>query len=175
MFMKKYILMLCCFLIFYTANIANSAPPCIASVVKSSKPQGTATLNKLLFHVYDVEFWSDSPKWNMNSPHALHLTYFVDIDGEDFVERSLEELQHNKNVDAVMLEDFKRILPPLLPNVVEGDNISAVYRPNMGLFFCHNGKSTGVLRNAEMEQAFMGIWLGESTSEPDIRKKLLKL
>jgi hypothetical protein len=165
--------------IFVAVNLlatnAFSAPQCGGVEINSVKPLGVATLNKLLWHVYDGEFWSDAKGWKMDSPHALHLKYFADIESEDFVERSLEELQRNPKVDEKMLARFKSELPPLMPSVVEGDSITAAYSPKTGLVFCHNGKQTGVISDAKMAEAFLGIWLGANTTEPEMRKKLLNL
>ena len=159
--------------LFTTASFA--APKCGGVEINSEKPLGTATLNKLFWHVYDAEFWSDVKGWSMDSPHALHLKYFADIESEDFVERSLEELQRNPKVNEKMLARFKSELPPLMPNVVEGDSITAAYSPEKGLVFCHNGKQTGVMSDTNMAEAFLGIWLSANTTELEMRKKLLNL
>jgi hypothetical protein len=173
--MKKYRYCMMILLALW-GNMALAAPPaCIAKHIKAITPHGTATLNKFIFHVYDAEFWTDGKGWDERAPYGLHLTYGVEIESEDFVERSLEELQRNPAVTKAMLGSFAKQLPPLMPNVVKGDSITAVRLANGGAIFCHNGKPTGELKDAAMAQAFFGIWLGEYTSEPRLRKELLKL
>ena len=162
------------------SNAAVAAPSCVSKEITSQKPFGVAEMHKLFFHVYDAEFWNDGPPsknngWSMSRPHALHLKYFVDIDGADFVKRTLEELKQNPKVNAEMMQNFKQQLPPLMTNVREGDSITASYEPKQGLIFCHNNNRLGIMRDANMAEAFMGIWLGTYTTEPDMRKKLLRL
>jgi hypothetical protein len=154
---------------------ASKPPACIANYVKATAPYGTATLNKLVFHVYDAQFWTDGKGWDKDAPYGLNLTYGVEIESKDFVERSLEELKHDPKVTQAMLAQFAKQLPPLMPNVAKGDSITAVSLPGGGAIFCHNGKPTGELKDAAMAQAFFGIWLGEHTSEPRLRNELLKL
>jgi Chalcone isomerase-like len=161
-------------LLMFGQQSALAKPACVADI-KASKPYGKAEMNKLFFHVYDAEFWSDANGWSMKEPNALHLTYHVDIDSDDFVERSLEELDRNPNVSKSELSEFAKILPKLMPNVVEGDSITAAYLPENGLQFCHNNKPTGAIKDVKMATDFLKIWLGENTSEPDMRKKLLRL
>lgn len=172
--MKKIIF--AAFLLIFQFNNAFASPKCINDVVKAKSAYGNADLHKYFFHVYDASYWTDSNGWNMQQSSALHLKYFVDIDGEDFVERTVKELKNNPKADATMLAKFKQQLPPLMPNVVEGDTITAAYNATeQKLTFCHNNKVKGAINDKDMAEAFMGIWLGKYSSEPSMRKKLLRL
>jgi hypothetical protein len=149
-------------------------PPCAAQVISAVKPYGTASLHKLFFHVYDAAFWTDDANgWNMATPHALHLTYHVSIEKEDLVERTLEELDRNPAVTPAMRAAFGRELPSLYAEINDGDTITAVAIPSKGITFCHNGQVKGVLKDAAMAKPFMGIWLGDTSSEADLRDGLL--
>lgn len=148
---------------------------CVQQYVRQNTPQGKASLNKLIFHVYDARFWTDSPdgKWSMDYPHALHLTYFVDIDAEDFLDRTLEELQHNPEVSEAMLGKYKAMLARLYPDVKDGDSITAAYSPAQGMQLCLNGKHLGNMTDNALIEPFFGIWLGKHSSEPKLRDGLL--
>lgn len=165
------------FLILLCLTLPQSAlsasPPCTDKVFNANEPYGKASLHKLLFHVYDAEFWTDDPNgWSMKTPHALYLKYDVSIDKQDLVKRTLEELQRNKAVTSQMLEQYQEKLPSLFRDVRSGQTITALYQPGNGITFCHNAFNTGVLDN-KLAEPFMGIWLGKSSSEPDLRDALL--
>jgi hypothetical protein len=169
----KYIKLFTILLIFFN-NQALAQPSCIKGI-NAAAPYGKAELYKLFFHVYDAEFWSDAGRFDIKQPNALHLTYHVDIDSEDFVERSLDELKRNPSVTKQELNNFAKTLPKLMPNVVEGDSITAAFTVENGLQFCHNNKPLGAIKDVKMAEDFLKIWLGETTSEPTMRKKLLRL
>jgi hypothetical protein len=154
---------------------ASASPPlCAAQVIRAAKPYGTASLHKLFFHVYDAQFWTDDVKgWNMATPHALHLTYDVEIEKADLVERTLEELDRNPAVTPAMRGAYAKELPSLYAEIKKGDTITAVSIPRKGIIFCHNGQVRGVLKDVALAKPFMGIWLGSTSSEPELRDGLL--
>jgi Chalcone isomerase-like len=152
---------------------SHAAPACVGKAVSASKPLGKASLHKLVFHVYDGEFWTDAKSWDMSEPHALHLTYFVNLDPNDLTEQTIEEVSRDPSVTEDMKEEYNEILPTLYPDVKKGETITALYQPKKGITFCHNGKVKGVMTNLALSKPFMGIWLGQYSSEPELRDKLL--
>ena len=172
--MRKYQLFASALLVLFCSISAHAEVPCTGNVIHAAHPYGKAALHKLLFHVYDAEFWTDDPHgWNMSTPHALYLVYHVSIEKADLVERTIEELHRNKAVTAAMIATYKKKLPLLFTDVQRGESITALYQPNTGVTFCHDGKVTGVLEDPALAEPFMGIWLGKDTSEPDLRDALL--
>jgi hypothetical protein len=149
-------------------------PACIAKALKARKPYGTATLNKLFFHVYDAEFWTDGKGLQDSKPYALHLTYQVSIEKQDFLDRTMKELKRQPEVSKKMLEEFRTQLKGIYPDVKDGDSITALHVPKGGVQFCFNGKPIGQLKNEALVKPFFGIWLGKNTSEPKVRDQLLK-
>jgi Chalcone isomerase-like len=159
---------------------AATLPACAVSQnISAQQPYGTASLHKLFFHVYDATLWVDDAQkkqfnWqDANAHFALNLTYHVDIDAEDFLERTLEELDRQPDVTAAMKAEFKKQLTPLYPDVLDGDSITAVRDSKEGLILCHQGKVRGAITDAAMVRAFFAIWLGEHSSEPELRDTLL--
>lgn len=155
-------------------------PACAAShPISASKPYGSAALNKLFFHVYDAELWVDDAhraNFNPSDPqarYALHLTYHVDIDAADFLERTLEELERQPNVTPAMKKAFHEQLTLIYPDVSDGQSITAVHDPDKGMILCHQGVVRGGIKDAGMIRAFFAIWLGEHSSEPALRDRLL--
>ncbi len=163
-------------LFFMLAPITVSAAPvCVKDTIQASRPYGQASLHKFFFHVYDAAYWTDGKGWDMNTSHALHLTYHVDIDADGFLERTIEELERNKDVTQAMLKQYQVMLKPIYPDVRDGDTITATYAPNSGLTFCHNDTIVGSVKGVTYIEPFMGIWLGKYSSEPSMRDTLLNI
>jgi hypothetical protein len=163
-----------CLLLTFSTPLFAAPPPCAGNSIHASAPYGKASLHKFFFHVYDAEFWTDDKGgWNMATPHALFLTYHVSIEKADLVERTLQELERNKAVTESMRAAYMHELPSLFTDVKEGESITALYQPDTGVTFCHNGIVTGVLKDMTLAKPFMGIWLGAFTSEPALRDGLL--
>ena len=163
-----------CAILMLCPLIASAKPMLINDHIKAINPAGKASLHKFLFHVYDAEFWSDTPGWSMDTPYALDLKYFVSIDKDDFLSRTIKELRRNPEVTDAMLEEYERKLGYIYPDVEKGDTITALYVPNEGLVFSHNNNTLGWIRDVKLVKPFMGIWLGKHTSEPSLRDALLK-
>jgi hypothetical protein len=69
-------------------------------------------------------------------------------------------------------------LQALMPDVRAGERLIGVYQPGLGLQLWHDGASLrelGTAPDALMARVFMGIWLDPSTSEPELRQRLLGL
>jgi len=58
-------------------------------------------------------------------------------------------------------------------DVVDGDRITGLNLPQLGIRYYYNGKPLGEIQDREFAKAFFGIWLDPRTSEPELRKKLL--
>jgi hypothetical protein len=59
------------------------------------------------------------------------------------------------------------------PDVNAGDRLTGLHSPGVGARFWLNGQPRADLRDAEFSRLFFGIWLAESTSEPELRSELL--
>ena len=68
--------------------------------------------------------------------------------------------------------EWRADLERVLPDVVPGDSITAVYQPGKGATFFHREKETGRI-NDDLAKHFLGIWLDPRTSEPSLRQALL--
>ena len=152
---------------------AHATPACVGNAISASKPLGTSSLHKFVFHVYDGEFWTDAKGWDMSKPHALHLKYFVNLDENDLTVQTVEEVSRDPSVTEAMKAEYRKILPTLYPYVKKGETITAFYQPDKGVTFCYNGKAKGVMTNLALAKPFMGIWLGKYSSELELRNALL--
>ena len=134
---------------------------------------GSASLNKLVFHVYDATLYAPGGSYDASKKHALELTYQMDFTSKEIVDRSISEIRHAQKIDAEQEKKWRAELGKVIPDVKEGDRIRALATPGKSIQFAHNDKVTGTTTDASLVEPFMNIWLGPKTNEPSMRKKLL--
>ena len=144
-----------------------------AAVPAGMQKVGSASLHKLVFHVYDATLYAPGGSYDPNKKHALELTYQIDFTTKEIVDRSLDEIRNAQRVTAEQETQWRGALTKVIPNVKEGDTIRALATPGKSIAFSHNGKSTGTVTDKTLIAPFMNIWLGEKTNEPTLRKKLI--
>ncbi len=134
---------------------------------------GSASLHKLVFHVYDAALYAPGGKFDSSKKHALELTYQMDFTSKEIVDRSIDEIRHAQQVSAEQEKTWRAELSKVIPDVKDGDTIRATATPGKSIAFAHNGKATGTVTDKTLVEPFMNIWLGAKTNEPSLRKKLL--
>lgn len=150
-------------------------PEEIEHVVKANTPYGKASLSRFLFHIYDVELWTDAAQWSYQSPFALNVTYDISLSAAELTERTLEETQRITPLSPEQKKHYTSYLNRAYRSVKSGDRITAVFFPPNTITFFVNGAETEVVKDTVFAQAFFGIWLSEHTSEPSLRAGLLGL
>ena len=164
-------------LMFPSTLPASAAPPSeIAGVIHAGKPFGAGGYDFLFVTAYDAELWTDAPQWSMSSPFALTLRYHMNFTTDDMVSRSRKEMKRvNRSLDAGALKTDGEAMARVFPPVRSGDEITALYQPGEPLRFFRNGSSTGEVSDPAFARDFFGIWLSPRSSDPGLRKALLKL
>lgn len=143
--------------------------------VPNGKQVGSGTLSFALWEVYDATLYAPDGKWDAHNPYALSIHYFMDIDGSDIAERSVEEMQKQGFSDTAKLKLWHEQMRRIFPDVKDGTVLTAVFIPNKSTHFYAGSKHIGSVEGNEFGIHFFNIWLSEKTSEPALRKKLLGL
>jgi len=172
--MRKDLMALALFLCASTAHAAEK-PAELQSVIQAQTPYGSGLYTVMLLDVYEAQLWTDAPRWSWNVPFALTLNYHMNIDGSDLSQKSIDEINAQSSLSPQQLKDYKAQLAPLFPDVRQGDEITALYKPRHGIAFYHNGTYTGAISDPLLAKRFLSIWLAEKTSAPDLRQSLLAL
>ncbi len=146
--------------------------PCIAHA-ESWELVGKGEMHKLFWHVYDSALYSKDGTYNPNKPYALENTYRMDFTDTELADRTIEEMRSAHNISDAQAKLWRHLLVELWPNVKEGDVIRAKAIPKTSVQFFLNGKKLGVIADAQFVQPFMDIWLGEKSSEPELRNALI--
>jgi hypothetical protein len=128
------------------------------------------------FSVYDASLWANATfaatEW-AKQPLVLELRYLRDFNGADIAQRSIDEMQGQRALTPAQRETWSTLLHQLIPNVREGERLTGVYLPQKGLRLLHQDQLLGEVRDHELAQRFMGIWLAPETSQRQLRRQLL--
>ncbi len=139
------------------------------------KPVGSGEMHVLFWHAYDSQLRSKSGVFNAAKPYVLENTYRMDFSARDLIDRTFEEMKRHGTFSADEQRAWDDQLVKLWPDIREGQRIKALVIPNRRVVFYIDGKKTGSVNDTKFSQLFPAIWLGENTSEPSLRMKLLKL
>lgn len=159
------------------ARATNAAPAEIAAEWPGARLHGQGRLRFLGLHVYDIRLWTPEPalgpdSWAQGSL-ALEIEYARALVGRLIAERSVEEMRRAGPIPPETADRWLRTMTELFPDVKGGDRLTGVRRPEGSLRFFHNAQPRGEVRDAEFARRFVGIWLGDQTSEPALRERLL--
>ena len=136
---------------------------------------GQARLTVLLFKVYDATLYAPKGRYQANQPFVLTLRYLREFKGEKIAQRTVEEMRKQGFMNEAKLASWLRTMNALFPDVQPGVELSAVRLPSGATDFYQGEQPIGQVQDPEFGKQFFAIWLGEKTSEPVMRRQLLKL
>lgn len=152
------------------------AAPITAAAPVPLRATGQGRLTFFGLHVYDAVLWT-GPGFRAGAfgeqPFVLELQYAREFSAADIARRSVDEMSRHAVIDAAQAEGWRTRLAALLPSVKRGDRIAGLHRPGQGAAFFHNGRPLGDIADPTFARLFFAIWLGEATSEPALRQRLL--
>jgi hypothetical protein len=161
------------------ATTTTAAPAEVTANLPGARLQGQGRLRFLGFLVYDARLWAPaatpgqkSDTWPQTTL-ALEIQYARALDGGQIAERSLVEMRRQGDIAPATAATWLAELQRLIPDVVAGDRLTAVYEPGQRLRLFANGTLRGQTTDANLAQRFVGIWLAPVTSEPALRAALL--
>lgn len=136
---------------------------------------GTARLNVFLFKIYDATLYAPGGLYRSDQAFALSLRYLRAFDGARIAERSIDEMRKQGYANEQKLSAWRREMTALFPDVQAGSELTAV-RTGSGITDFYRGlERIGQIRDPEFARQFFAIWLGEKSSEPEMRRQLLRL
>ena len=134
---------------------------------------GKARMKVLFWNVYDAQLYAPGGRWSGDGSYALSLTYLRDLYGEKIAERSIQEMRKQGFSDESTLERWFELLASIIPDVSDQNTIVGVADAQANTRFYLDGELIGEIREPDFTRAFFSIWLGERTSEPELRDQLL--
>ena len=156
---------------------SKTEPPAeVRSALNGALLTGQGRLRYFGFSVYDASLWT-APAFRASryAHHGLilELAYLRELKGRAIAERSLEEIRRAGPLTPTQAQDWLSAMLTAFPDVSAGDRITGLHTPGVGVRFWFNGQPRADIRDPEFSRLFFGIWLAESTSEPQLRGALL--
>ena len=134
---------------------------------------GEGRLKFLFWSVFDASLFAPGGVWSEDKPFALSLSYLRDLEGESIVEASIDEIRKQGMADEATLERWGKEMTKIFLDVDDQTTLTGIVNEDGHALFYRNGKLAGVVRDAEFSRRFFNIWLGEKTSEPELRAQLI--
>jgi len=150
--------------------------PALQAALRTPRLVGQHRFTYWGFEVYDASLWASAPFAAMDWAKqvlVLELRYLRDFKGADIAQRSMDEMQGQRPLSAAQLQNWSATLQTLMPNVRAGEQITGIYTPDKGMQLLHQDRVLGELRDTELAQRFLGIWLATETSQRKLRQNLL--
>ena len=141
--------------------------------------QGKGTFRWFGIKIYDVKLLvlpSFSGDYLKDRPMTLEFVYDIDIDKNDLVETTLDEINNLKIGQSQQCNKKQQWATELLsiwPNLKQGDTLKYQLNQDSTSSFYHNQKAVGAITDRNFSSCFISIWLAADTSAKDLRKKLL--
>ena len=138
--------------------------------------RGTAELRFFGWHIYTATLFATSgfhPSRYAQTPLLFTIDYHRKLEGRLIAERSLLEMKRQGNINGDTASAWLDLMTTAFPNVVAGDRLSGRTDGQGAVVFMHNDVITAQTQDVDFAQRFFGIWLGETTSVPDMRRQLL--
>jgi len=158
-----------------TSDQLQAKPPS-AAAFRTPRLVGQQRFTYWGFEVYDASLWASAPfvaeDW-AKQVLVLELRYLRDFKGADIAQRSMDEMQGQRLLSNTQQSSWSTTLQSLIPNVRAGERITGIYNPDKGMQLLHQDRVLGELRDPELAQRFLGIWLAPETSQRKLRQQLL--
>lgn len=165
-----------CLAMAATAAMA-AAPAPLPDALTAGEAQyrvlGTGRMRWFGLHLYDAALWISGREHHWEQPFALDIRYARDFSGARIAEVSADEIRRLGGGDGRRIESWREQMARIFPDVRKGDHLTGVFRPGLGAEFFHQGRSVGMVYDAEFARAFFSIWLDPRTREPKLRAALL--
>ena len=171
--------LLCVFLAVYSAQstgqVAAPVLPAQATTgMPSLKAVGGGLLRVFGFQVYNAYLWTpEGASFDQSKPHVLDIHYLRTFSAKQLAERSIDEMRGQGTGSEAVYPKWITEMQRVLADVKEGDRLIGIVTPARTAKFFHNGTYRGEVADAAFTDAFFGIWLGEKSSQPGLRERLL--
>jgi len=155
---------------------ASPAPAEVALALPAARLHGHGTLRFFGLTIYDARLWAaaDFAAQRFDDhAFALELEYARKLEGSAIAQRSIVEMRRAETLSDAQAQAWQAALQRAFPDIAPGDRLTGVHVPGAATRFFHNGKPTAQVPGADFARLFFGIWLAPTTSEPQLRTRLI--
>ncbi|MFN3700970.1 MAG: chalcone isomerase family protein [Alphaproteobacteria bacterium] len=141
--------------------------------VPNAQPVGEGRLRVFFMDVYDATLFAPNGQFKGDEPFAIRLNYLRNITSQQISDRSAEEIRNQGFRNEVKLASWHSKMRRIFPDVKNGTVLTGIYTKEGVSIFYLDGKESGRITDPDFGIYFFNIWLGENTSAPTLRRRLL--
>ena len=134
---------------------------------------GEGTLKVFVWELYDLKLYSEINSFSWQHKFILEFDYKRDLKKDKVIEASLKEMRRQKGVAEKQINAWKTHLELGINTVWEGTKAAVEWAPDGQITFHYEDKAPEIINDKLFAKSFINIWLGEETSEPELRSSLL--
>ena len=171
--MRRIFTLIVALLLAAPANATIMVPAPVADNVPGAQTVGHGTGTYMMMDVYDAVLYAPDGRWMPGKPLALSLTYRMDLKGKAIADRSISEIRAQGFTDQLRLDDWRKQMTTIFPDVKKGTNLTGVRTTTGETEFFENGAFIGRVADKDFGDKFFDIWLGQNTTDTNLRKQLV--
>ncbi|MEJ6472800.1 chalcone isomerase family protein [Pseudoalteromonas piscicida] len=148
----------------------------VSQFIDNPKQVGeTSRMTYLFWDVYDASLYAPQGNFSKERPFVLELKYLRALNGKDIAVRSLQEMQKQGFENPTLGQQWLTQMKQIFPDVSKNTRLFGVKTPAGYTQFYQGQELIGEVKDSDFTHWFFNIWLGEKTSEPQMRAELLGL
>ena len=134
---------------------------------------GEGTLKVFVWDLYDLRLFSETNSFSWKNKFILEFDYKRELKKDKVIEASLKEMQLQKGISEQQINAWKTHLEQGINTVREGTKAAVEWAPDGQITFHYESKAPVIINDKLFAKSFINIWLGQETSEPELRSVLL--
>ena len=134
---------------------------------------GKGTLKVFVWEVYDLTLLSEKNFFSWQHRFVLQFEYKRNLKKDDVIEASIREMRRQNGVTSADLAKWQKNLAKVIEPVEQGTKAAVEWLPVGKIVFYYDAKAPVIIDNEPLARSFINIWLGQETSEPELRAALL--
>ena len=134
---------------------------------------GEGTLKFFVWEIYDVRLFAASKPFSRANDLVLEFDYKRELSKDEVIKASIKEMKRQNGVNQNELDGWQGFLEQGMQSVQDETKAAVYWSPEGRITFYYEGSEPVTINNAEFANAFVDIWLGEQTSQPELRNSLL--
>ena len=133
---------------------------------------GEGVLKVFIWDIYELRLFSETNIYDRDEIFVLEFKYLRDTSKASVIKASIVELK-KLNLSKTKLEKWEKYLEKSIKDMKAGEKAALLFNPNAGLTFFASEKFNITIDNDEFANSYIDIWLGENTTRPKLRKKII--
>ena len=134
---------------------------------------GEGTLKVFFMEIYDLRLITDSPTFSWQNKFKLDFIYTRDLKKDSVIKSSIKELRRQSSVSESDIESWQGYLEQSIRPVQEGTHATVLWEPEGKITFHYENSDPTTIEDEDFARAFLNIWLGEETSQPELQSEIL--